>query len=1647
MRKKSTFLAIMLLFLSFVGIQNVRAQEVSKFVGPAVFNQNGDVGYSSKSSYERLNGTELSTSTSYTTADDFVVPSGETWDITAVYAKGSSYSDVEQLDGFNVTIYSDAGRKPADTLYHYAALQSYFLNDGDVVIYLGETLSLPTGPYWISVQSVSDYSDWSNYSWSWSMLEDVSMGHIMEQPYYKTYKLNNESQAWGPASSYSIYNCAFSLHTSYTNDLAITMVSPTTGPNMTDGEEIGIEIYNIGKTAQSNFEVKYSVNGGNEVVETINETIEPLASMRYAFDALADLSEAGIYNIDVMVALANDESAINDTVHAVIENFGLVYEMDEVADATTTACGGIFADAGGLEGTTDGQSYTTTFKPEGENTRSVLEFNFVELVVNGWFGPQTYGELTVYDGEDTNAPVLGVVNGAIAEGDEPDVFTATNTTGALTVAYNHLNPYGDAAGWTANIFCIEAEANDLAITEIVSPTIGAQGAAEAVTVAVKNFGYNDQTNVAVSYTLNDGTAVNETIDLIAAGETVEHTFANTLDFSEQGKYNLAFEVTLANDAAPDNNTIEQLYVNYGTVYLISADTILNDTLQVCGGVLTDEGGVGGQSGTNFEVGMEMTTTLQPTQGKRMQLVLEEMSLSTGGVFIYDGWNHEDTTPQIAYWTGNTLPDNPVVYATNPDGVLTVYYITPSIPMDDGFVASMSCIDILANEFDVQNLNLSQKLIFEQDEIAVTADVRNIGSAAGATEAYLMINAEAVDTLVLENMAVDSVNPIAFTWIPEVAGEYTVSIALSDDDNNDNNIQGMATNVYIENHLAESFEAPMFPPLYWISAQGRFGNYWDRSAPHGDTVANTYSADTLLTPRLIIEAGDVLTFYAWADEISGFGPTIPAGYLRTGWYDEETMEYHLFDNQEEVTKYWTKYTIDLTEAAGVNRIAFFAEDGALKIDMVEGPEIYFDENDLELVDYKVTNLTSAGIETNFNIEIRNKGSRTLTADDYSIDFYRVGEENPFFVYDGIELSLRDEVNLNIPYIFSQAETSDIYVVLNFDADIDPTNNISNAASINVLDAIVNDFSIEGETQNSSSYYPVAVGAKSGVNQFIIPADSINLLGDIQGIGFYHKATYNFTETETYMKIWLAVTDSTALTNSWIPNEDFDLMYDDTITIPGTAGIFYLPLDSVFAYNGGNLAVMVYTYTESTYSHYFYYSPVDTNLVRYATSWSSAIDMDNMPAGYAYANLPNINLYYNMAGAVSATVVDQDANALEGVNVSFAVNGTELYATTTDVDGRIMLESVAVNKVYDITYSLEGYELLVQEGLEINDLETNLGTVEMSFMDNPFNLNTVVDNEAKTATLTWNDYSSKAFVSYNVYLNDMDTPLATELTEATYTFTELADGKHTAGVISIYDGGISDLVTTDFYVLYAPMNLELYVNETNTLATWDFEGTSDDFYGFEVSFDGAVVDTIMDDQFKFEGYTDGMHTVSVAALYTEGGLSAPVEAAFTILVAPMNLTAEVTDVRTITASWEVNETSAVDSFNVYFNNMLQPVATGVTDTSFVFTDVADGYITIGVSSVYAGVESEISTYGWAFVDVDNAVALKNIKVYPNPATEYLNVEAPVNSVVEIYSITGEKVQTLNTTNSISNVSVQGLESGTYIIKVKNNESLSVERIQIK
>src|SRR5215467_258861 len=99
------------------------------------------------------------------TADDFVVPGGQTWNVSEVDMQGTYDGFTGPAISFHVFFYQDSGGLPGTQVY--AAMNQPYTssNNIDFVVNLTTAAVLSPGTYWVSVQARLDFSVGGQWYW------------------------------------------------------------------------------------------------------------------------------------------------------------------------------------------------------------------------------------------------------------------------------------------------------------------------------------------------------------------------------------------------------------------------------------------------------------------------------------------------------------------------------------------------------------------------------------------------------------------------------------------------------------------------------------------------------------------------------------------------------------------------------------------------------------------------------------------------------------------------------------------------------------------------------------------------------------------------------------------------------------------------------------------------------------------------------------------------------------------------------------------------------------------------------------------------------------------------------------------------------------------------------------------------------------------------------------------------------------------------------------------------------------------------------------------------------------------------------------------------------------------------------------------
>ncbi|MCK5788204.1 MAG: T9SS type A sorting domain-containing protein, partial [Chlamydiia bacterium] len=122
-----------------------------------------------------------------------------------------------------------------------------------------------------------------------------------------------------------------------------------------------------------------------------------------------------------------------------------------------------------------------------------------------------------------------------------------------------------------DITILPLSACDVGVSDLVGPTSSIyMGTNETVIAKVHNYGNVDQTNIPISYQINNGTIITENVS-VPASSSVVYSFITKADFSNSGSvYNVKLSTSLSCDTTSLNNDYQELVSNIIPTYCVSS---------------------------------------------------------------------------------------------------------------------------------------------------------------------------------------------------------------------------------------------------------------------------------------------------------------------------------------------------------------------------------------------------------------------------------------------------------------------------------------------------------------------------------------------------------------------------------------------------------------------------------------------------------------------------------------------------------------------------------------------------------------------------------------------------------------------------------------------------------------------------------------------------------------------------------------------------------------------------------------------------------------------------------------------------------------------------------------------------------------------
>ncbi|PLX21691.1 MAG: hypothetical protein C0599_07550, partial [Salinivirgaceae bacterium] len=672
---------------------------------------------------------------------------------------------------------------------------------------------------------------------------------------------------------------------------------------------------------------------------------------------------------------------------------------------------------------------------------------------------------------------------------------------------------------------------------------------------------------------------------------------------------------------------------------------------------------------------------------RTRLIFNEFDNGWGQFYIYYGPDANspiiDLTPDnvnTVYAYDVTIMDT--VTAKNTTGALTIVF-DGTYGTSAGWDASIECYTPPADDFEMVDMWTTIATIFEGQELEIQTVIYNAGLTEQSKNVTFYINDVEHGVVTSNVIGANEYDTVSIAWTPDAGGVFNIKAYIpADEGDAANDTIEITRSVYADGDLVESFEGSEWLPEFWTS----LGSTWFRNSSQydlgqdGDNYITTALQDTLVTPRLIIEDGDVLELKAfsqmwWYTTLDLYYSENPTG----PWTFIANIPISSFQNS------FQDFSFDISAAAGNNYLAFATGEPSqvgwtidMNIDFVRGPQIFYYDNNISAKNITADVSPMQYDTLPYEITIKNNCLIDLAADSYTVKLMMdegVYGQTELASISGSALASKTEMTYTLEYAIQDIGYANIYGYIDYADDQDIEDNATRMLKVYAQAAGTDTVEV-GNSTAYNMYYPFAGSMNTEVSQIMYYADEVGDPGTINGLTYFYINEQPRDYENIPVQIWVAEVDASDnnMSAGLRSSENFTMVFNDSIDFAALSeGEFYFPFEeSAFTYTGGNLIVMFYRIDDDlnyplqwlgeageianrTARIQFYYGEVDLT------------DAATMNSHYSLANsdmLPNTVFHKNESGIgqVEGYVYDENSNPFEGVTVSLP--GTSAVTTTDE-----------------------------------------------------------------------------------------------------------------------------------------------------------------------------------------------------------------------------------------------------------------------------------------------------------------------------------------------------------------------------------------------
>ncbi|MBO3117745.1 choice-of-anchor J domain-containing protein [Winogradskyella sp. DF17] len=412
--------------------------------------------------------------------------------------------------------------------------------------------------------------------------------------------------------------------------------------------------------------------------------------------------------------------------------------------------------------------------------------------------------------------------------------------------------------------------------------------------------------------------------------------------------------------------------------------------------------------------------------------------------------------------------------------------------------------------------------------------------------------------------------------PEGINTITATLDAFGDNNpnNDSFTSSVSNSVFFE-----SFEGPKFPPEGWSMNFGTLDDINFDTPVDGDfyyvsAVDNNFFgeiSDTLYTPLLNIENGDIFRFYIKTSQFFSANHTLVYKDGTTGQVNTIATIANSSNSN------WALREIDISAAAGINQIGIVSTStggyGESKFDLfTSDAELHQFNNDLRIINSDIYFLARQNTSERFECTIRNAGSLPVLGTDYTVKLMEAPGIELASV-SGVNLSSWEYGTITIDYTFTELADKRLYFEIDYSQDENTSDNTTyfqTNVSIVPNTVVLNSIG----SPNQRGFIPFTPNGNTNtlgeddLAETLYYNEEFSTPGMAYGMAYKYDNLLPSEKVTTYpLQVWIAQSNLDNLDNGWTPTEELVLVFDGEVEfLPGNNRDLYIPFNQPVMING-------------------------------------------------------------------------------------------------------------------------------------------------------------------------------------------------------------------------------------------------------------------------------------------------------------------------------------------------------------------------------------------------------------------------------------------------------------------------------------------------